>query len=102
MERHTISGFTTSGTTETKTLITATADTLILSMIFSNSELADAEISVVHKDNTDAEIFKYALGLAVTGSPIALDSKVLLKSGDKVEITSNKDNVAIFATAVEV
>ena len=99
LKRWNIANFGSGGTGGTKTLLTATAskETILLSLLFSNYSAADSAMLVYnHTDGTNT-LFKFNLTIPAGNSPVAIDSKLVLEPGDVIQITSDVDEVSVIA-----
>ncbi len=88
---------------ETKELLDSTTNTiLLLSLLIANNEAADtAEITVQRLSDTDAVLFEWTLTIPSSNSPVAIDSKMVFDDGDKLVVTSAKENVSVDASGDE-
>ena len=88
---------------ETKTLITTGIDKsiVLLSLLISNySQTDNANITVNITDGTN-NLFKFNITIPSGNSPMAIDSKIVLNSGDVMQVTSDIDDVAVLASGDE-
>lgn len=103
LKRWTIADFGTGGTGSTQTLLTAQAskDTILLSLLFANYSAADgAEITYEHTDGTST-LFQFNLTIPAGNSPVAIDSKIVLEPGDKIDVTCDIDEVSVIGSGDE-
>ncbi len=104
-KRWAIGDFDTGGGPQEQTLITAGADreTIILSLLISNySSSDDAAVTIEHEDGSSNSLFTINLNIPAGLSPMAIDSKIVLETGDVIKATSAIDDVSILASGQEI
>ncbi|TYT73259.1 hypothetical protein [Desulfobotulus mexicanus] len=82
-------------------LVTAPSDkqTLALSFFVSNySDTASARIDFFHRDGGGNLLFRWAITLAETDSPFALDTIFVLAPGDSLSAASSLKDVAVLVS----
>jgi hypothetical protein len=88
---------------ETKTIVDSDTYTVILlSLLISNySDADDANITVEVVTSANAVKFTWIMDIVATNSPFALDSMIVLTGGDKLRITSDIEEVSVYASGHE-
>ena len=89
--------------TETITLLDSGVSAfVILSMLVANNSESEATVVVKRLSSTDEVKFSWTLVVPAGNSPVALNSMMSFRGGDKLSVTSNVIEVAIDATGDEV
>jgi hypothetical protein len=98
LKRWAISSFTADTDTELLEAL-ADAETVIFSLFIVNNEASDpATITFTHTDTDGATtIFQWAIEKLTDESPTVIDSPIVMQSGDKLLVQSNKANVSVLA-----
>ncbi len=87
---------------ETKELLDSSTNTIILlSLLIANNSGEDVDITVERRGSDEVVKFTWMLEIPAGNSPVALDSKMVFESGDKLTVTSNKENVSVDASGDE-
>lgn len=105
LKRWTIDAFDVAGTPAVtkQTLLTAASakETILLSLLISNYSTTNAaNITYEHTDGTNV-LFTFNATIPAGNSPLAIDSKIVLEPGDKIDITSDIDKVSVIASGDE-
>jgi hypothetical protein len=84
---------------ETKELLDSDSDTIVtLSLLVSNNEEEDdANVTLTRVSSSDVVKTTWAVKIPAGSGPFALDSMLVFAGGDKLNVTSDVENVSVDA-----
>ena len=74
----------------------ASGTIIVISTVISNPSNSDAQIVVSITDSSDIDKFVFYIDLLEGDSPFAMDTRMVLESGDKLKVASDNSEVCVW------